>query len=484
MEERFNQIKNIRFEIKDTFAKLTAKKDTVRGYYIQYIEKNKKNKMFGLDSFHFQSKLIELEYKHLNEHYIFIDNRIYCDYYKLYNILIAFYKQHFKTDFKHRNYPIYKDLEPFKQYDFDDINNVHYDIIEMIQHAYAIISQTNEEIKMDQQKLRSGFNIDNYVHNTIYKNTILMTNINLYENYLNSYHIYHMDFLRNLRDKLSLFKTQLSTNVRTDGSATSSSTRSENSIDRSADDEIHINIDRSMSQSIPRTITRSISTTESTSMPRCNTPERNCISPDRSIISPDRSIIEDNKNDNITQDTINDAVNIVTQESIDLNISSRFTSLDRYPDNPSLQKEPMESLCENLTVYLKESLVENISNSPCGEPPELYRTERINNVPNDIILENIVECEELDIEESKSETSLEEVITHPVETPNESILESDESMDKIIFPSEITNIIQSNHRGIDPNIIEETKNEEINPEQNKTEETKNEKEKKKRKKKR
>ena len=216
MDEGFNKIKNIRFEIKDTLAKLTAKKDTVRGYYIQYIEKNKKNKMFGLDSFHFQSKLIELEYKQLNEHYIFIDNRIYCDYYKLYNILIVLYNQKFKTYTKQRNYPIYKYLEPFKQYDFDDINNIHYEIIEMIQHAYVLVSQNNDEINFDTQKLKSGFNIDNYVHNNIYKNTILLTNINLYEKYLNSYHIYHMNFLKNLLEKMGLFQKHLSTDLITE----------------------------------------------------------------------------------------------------------------------------------------------------------------------------------------------------------------------------------------------------------------------------
>ena len=251
MDEGFNKIKNLRFEIKDTLSKLTAKKDIVRGYYNQYIEKNKKNKMFGLDSFHFQSKLIELEYKQLNEHYIFIDNRIYCDYYKLYNILIAFYKQNFNTYTKQRNYPIYKDLEPFKQFDFDDINNIHYEIIEMIQHAYDFISKNNDEMKFDKQKLKSGFNIDNYVHNNIYKYTILLTNINLYENYLKSYHIYHMNFLKNLLGKLGLFRTQLSTVLNTDPIIESENINSTKFIERDEvnnSKEFKITIDRGLSR--------------------------------------------------------------------------------------------------------------------------------------------------------------------------------------------------------------------------------------------
>jgi hypothetical protein len=141
MEAGFEDIKKIRTEIKEFFEKFKKKKDKMRSYYKEYIEKNKKNNMFGLDSFHFQSKLLEFESKHLNEQYLLIDNRIYCDYYKLYEMIRVFHKKTFKLDIKKREYPIYKDLEPLKSYNFEDINNIHYDIIEMINQAYKIISE-------------------------------------------------------------------------------------------------------------------------------------------------------------------------------------------------------------------------------------------------------------------------------------------------------------------------------------------------------
>lgn len=213
MEETFKNIKKIRAHIKDMFLKLTAKKDIVNGYYIQYVEKNKKNKLFGLDSFHFQSKLIELEYKHLHDEYLFMDNRIYCDYYKLYGMVSSFCKQNFKSEYKFVNYPVYKDLEPYRVYDFETINNIHYNIIDLIQFIQNSIKNANDEIIRDKNRLKTGLNIENYIHNLEYNNNILISNIKLYENYLKSYHIYHMDFLKKLSDKISLFWRQLSNNM-------------------------------------------------------------------------------------------------------------------------------------------------------------------------------------------------------------------------------------------------------------------------------
>lgn len=66
--------------------------------YKQYLESNKTNKIFGLDSFYYQSRLFDLELKQLKEHYSFVNNRIYCDYYKLYGMVKQFYKENFKLE--------------------------------------------------------------------------------------------------------------------------------------------------------------------------------------------------------------------------------------------------------------------------------------------------------------------------------------------------------------------------------------------------
>ena len=85
--------------------------------------------LFGLDSFHFQGKIIDIEYDDMKRLYYAITNRIYCEYFKLYKIVVEYIIENITDDKKlldlvsvNNNFPIYKDLEPFKQYNFEIIH--------------------------------------------------------------------------------------------------------------------------------------------------------------------------------------------------------------------------------------------------------------------------------------------------------------------------------------------------------------------------
>jgi len=128
IEKKFEEIKSIRFFIKNTFKTLTEKHTEIKEQYKTYIEANKKCEY--LDSFYFQIKLLDYDYDTTHKLYNYIDNRIYCDYYKLFIIIYTFFKLNFKNEksemiLKNTKYPIYKDLEPYKSYDFDTINDIH-----------------------------------------------------------------------------------------------------------------------------------------------------------------------------------------------------------------------------------------------------------------------------------------------------------------------------------------------------------------------
>jgi hypothetical protein len=172
--------------------------------YKEYIEKSKTNKVFGLDSFCYQSRLFDLEFKHLKEQYSFINNRIYCDYYKLYGMLKTFYKDNFKLEPKKRNYIPYKDLEQFKVFEFTDSIYLDQDILDMIKRSLEIIRKKEEEADIPIKRL----NIDNYIYNYRFNVEMLKTKVELYEKYLESYHIYHMSFLSNLLEKVLMLFNQ------------------------------------------------------------------------------------------------------------------------------------------------------------------------------------------------------------------------------------------------------------------------------------
>jgi hypothetical protein len=207
----FENIKKYRKRIRQHFVNMQKVRNTIAGNYAIYLKKEDTD-YFGLDSFHFQNKIIDIELSDLTKLYRFIDNRIYGDYYKLFSEIKSFLKSTLKTgqcdkikEFNTFNeYPVYRDLEYLKSYDFDLINNIHRDIL-MVINAVREIHKDNERGLRDHTKMmNSGLNIDNYVINLQFKNTILKTMMTKYETYLQVYHKYHINLLSKFNEKISL----------------------------------------------------------------------------------------------------------------------------------------------------------------------------------------------------------------------------------------------------------------------------------------
>ena len=140
MDKRINELKSDFVKVVDlknenikNFKTLDDKINQLKHIYEQFLTDNKQRSfIFGLDSFHFQGKLIDIEYDDMKRIYYAITNRMYCEYFKLYKIIVDYVEEHIKDDKKmldiiqinSNTYPMYKDLEPFKRYDFDIIQNI------------------------------------------------------------------------------------------------------------------------------------------------------------------------------------------------------------------------------------------------------------------------------------------------------------------------------------------------------------------------
>ena len=208
---KFTKIKDKRNKIKDKFKKLQQVKQDIKNNYVNYLKKEQYD-YTGLDSFHFQNKVLELEFENMLKLYQFIDNRIYGDYYKLFSQIEKFLKKNLKPKQYDKikelrnidKYPIYKDLDKFKTYDFDTINNVHQDIIVIVACVKDVLKDNEKIIAEDLKLQMSGLNIDNYVINNQYKNMVLLTTNQKFENYLQVFHKYHFDLLCKFYEKLHL----------------------------------------------------------------------------------------------------------------------------------------------------------------------------------------------------------------------------------------------------------------------------------------
>jgi hypothetical protein len=144
--------------VTETIDRLKEIQTQMHQQYKDYTEKNKTSKVFGLDSFHYQCRLLDLNLKQLNEQYAFINNRMYCDYYKLFKIIIDYVFQNIPDkkliELIHVNdhFPVYKDLEPFKQYDFQYIQSLHENVVVILLHLHGYISKKEHDLHMYQIK--------------------------------------------------------------------------------------------------------------------------------------------------------------------------------------------------------------------------------------------------------------------------------------------------------------------------------------------
>ena len=114
--EKFENIKTIRSKVCSIFQEVKQKLNYVNKIYADIVKAHSlKEYTFGLDSFHFQSTLIEVEYDNMYKILNILTNRFYCEYYKLYKIIEDYIIHELKLNddkILHKKiFQVYKDLE-------------------------------------------------------------------------------------------------------------------------------------------------------------------------------------------------------------------------------------------------------------------------------------------------------------------------------------------------------------------------------------
>ena len=208
--------------------------------YNEIIKKYSKNMLvFPLDSFYFQYKLLDFEIENFSKTFNLINNRMYGDYYKLYNVILTYCKNNnILGGFNHYNnggYNQYKDLNSFQKYDIQEINALQMDIFIVMQEILIycmnrerlnnsifiskvyrvkesafvgeVESKTKpirETLKSKTKELNSYDNNDNLKH----RNQVF-----LYLNYLSYFYFTQKENLSNLLIKITESQKQLDINI-------------------------------------------------------------------------------------------------------------------------------------------------------------------------------------------------------------------------------------------------------------------------------
>ena len=202
INEIYNQIIAIRDEIQPKLVKI---KDV---YNILIKNNNKKIFLFCLDTFYFQFKVLNIEIDNINRFISLINNRMYADYYKLYNMMITAYKQYVIQIEPAKIYSEYKELEPFHEYPIDDIHSLHSDILKVINQIFDFYTQKMMEI-CEYNKNKIGISIDSFINTLEYDNNLVNEQIQLHINYLLFFHKTQHEYLYKLLNKITILNNEI-----------------------------------------------------------------------------------------------------------------------------------------------------------------------------------------------------------------------------------------------------------------------------------
>ena len=218
----FNIVKNSRDDILNIFQTLKSKMQTLKTLYKQMIitHKQKKEHMFGIDSFYFQNKLIEIQFENMKKIFNAIDNRMYCEYYKLHVIIQDFINKEVDDELLSnkitikKKYPPYKNLEPLKVYGFNLVKELQELTINTIIELESYNLAKDNELENDNSQSVLGLNIGNLVNSYRYSNAMLKEKIRMFSGYLETFHEHHTKYLYRLSVQLKLILKNISDDIR------------------------------------------------------------------------------------------------------------------------------------------------------------------------------------------------------------------------------------------------------------------------------
>jgi len=215
LKNSFKNIISIKREIGNTKNNVTTKLNELKQLHSELIKDNNKHIfLFCLDSFYYQYKIFAMEFEHIKKLRSILNNRMYCDYYKLHNIIIKFCKEHIPEETLNvQTFPVYKDLEPFQEYRIEDITLLHESILNLINTLYTETQTKSDAILHYNDNHKVGFSISNFLNTLTHENRILQEQITLFINYISFFHISQQKQLKKLHIRVGDFFKEVDDNI-------------------------------------------------------------------------------------------------------------------------------------------------------------------------------------------------------------------------------------------------------------------------------
>ena len=219
LKTEFSIIKeNIRI-ISENSTSIKSKIEKLKRVYSEMISSNCHRKifLFCLESFNFQIKSFSVDTENIRNSLLLIINRIYCDYYKLLNLIIGMFNESKNTlpsTIKER--PAYDNLNPLFEYRHSDVFDVHDDVCMLIEKVIGMYNTNQSIIDSYTSKSQTGICILNFIKTLEYDNSVLKDKIQLYLNYMDFFKNTQIKHLGKLVRKMESLKTEIDDEIEID----------------------------------------------------------------------------------------------------------------------------------------------------------------------------------------------------------------------------------------------------------------------------
>lgn len=217
LKNDFSVIIRQRNELQDKRTTLEEKLSDIREHYNELVKNNsKKIYLYCLDSLYFQYKILRVELEQFQKMISLIFNRMYGDYYKLYNIINSQCKDNC-VDIKLpiENIVLYKDIDPLAEYSLEDVTVAHNAIINMLNQLNELYVSKQSEIGTHNSNMRVGFSVTSFISTLSYENKLLGEHIALYSDYLTFYHSSQRKYFDMVLYKINNFMREIEDEILT-----------------------------------------------------------------------------------------------------------------------------------------------------------------------------------------------------------------------------------------------------------------------------
>lgn len=219
LKSDFQDILKVQLDVQTHKTVIIKQIQDLKGVYNELVKHNsKKIFLFCLDSFYFQYKTLVIQMEDLCKHVTHINNRMYGDYYKLYNIILLQTAESnidvrsVLTEFN-KKYQPYKDLEPFHEYKLSDIMALHSDILKIMNYLFQHYSGKEQTVLNYADNTKVGASITSFLQTLEYENTLLREQIGLYVNYLTFFHTSQKVYLMKIYEKIQGFQQEIESEI-------------------------------------------------------------------------------------------------------------------------------------------------------------------------------------------------------------------------------------------------------------------------------